>query len=40
MSKPLELKDIEWIIKFMMMGEEEIKKGLIKFRNAVLEYNK
>lgn len=37
-KKPLEYKDIEYSIKFIFADEDEIKRILDIFANAVLEY--
>ncbi len=39
MKEPLELKDMIWSIKFLMAGEEEIKRIITNFRDAILKYN-
>lgn len=39
MKEPLKLEDIIWSIKFLMADEEEIKRIITNFRDAILKYN-
>jgi len=35
-----DVEDMVWAVKILMMSEEEIKRMLTNFHDAILEYNK
>ena len=40
MKRSIEIEDMIWAIKLLMMSKEEIKRMITNFRNAILEFNK
>ena len=39
-KRTVDVEDMIWAIKMLMMTDEEIKRMVNNFRNAVLEFNK
>ena len=40
MGRPINVEDMVWAIRMLMMSDKEIKRMLMTFRNAILNYNK
>ena len=38
-KKPLEVEDMVWALKFLMASEEEIKRVIKNFSDAIKKYN-
>ena len=39
-ERPIDVEDMVWAIKMLMMSDKEIERMVKNFRDAIIEYNK